>query len=44
MYKRQVTDTPGALGFHNEVVVANGTTWGACYDYTNRTLWFESLD
>ena len=41
---RTVTDTPGALGFHNEVVVANGTTWGACYDYTNRTLWFESLD
>lgn len=41
---RTVTDSPGALGFHNEVVVTSGQTWGACYDYTNRTLWFQSLD
>ena len=41
---RTVTEEPGALGFHNEVVISGGTTYAACYDYTNRTLWFESLD
>ena len=41
---RTVTEEPGALGFHNAVVTTGGQTWGACYDYTNRTLWFRSLD
>ena len=41
---RTLTDEPGALGFHNEVIVTDGQTWGACYDYTNHTLWFQSLD
>lgn len=41
---RTVTEDPGALGFHNEVVIAGGQTWAGCYDYTNRTLWFRSLD
>jgi hypothetical protein len=41
---RTVTNDPGALGFHNEVVVASGITYAACYDYTNRTLWFSTLD
>ena len=41
---RTVTEDPGALGFHNEVVVSNGQTWAGTYDYTNRTLWFKTLD
>ncbi len=41
---RTITDQPGALGFHNEVVVANGVTYAACYNYTDRTLWFDRLD
>lgn len=39
-----VTTDPGALGFHNEVVTANGVTYAGCYDYTNRTLWFSRID
>lgn len=39
-----VTTDPGALGFHNEIVTANGVTYAGCYDYTNRTLWFSRLD
>lgn len=39
-----VTTDPGAFGFHNEVVTANGVTYAGCYDYTNRTLWFSRLD
>lgn len=39
-----VTTSPGAFGFHNEVVTIQGVTFAACYDYTNRTLWFSRLD
>lgn len=41
---RTLTEEPGAMGFHNEVVVAAGQTWAGCYDYTNRSLWFQSID
>lgn len=34
----------GALGFHNEVVLAGGAYYAACYDYTSRTVWFDRLD
>lgn len=34
----------GALGFHNEVVQASGTSYAASYDYTTRTVWFDRLD
>ena len=33
-----------ALGFHNEVVSVDGQTFAACYDYTNRTIWFSTLE
>lgn len=33
-----------AVGFHNEVVLANGAYYAASYDYTNRTVWFGRLD
>lgn len=33
----------GALGFHNEVVETGGSYFLACYDYTNRTVWFDQL-
>lgn len=33
-----------ALGFHNEVVTASGVRYAGCFDYTNRTLWFQKLD
>ncbi|MCB9746466.1 MAG: hypothetical protein H6740_28070 [Alphaproteobacteria bacterium] len=38
-----VAGADAALGFHNETVVAGGTRYIGCYDYTNRTIWFESL-
>lgn len=38
-----ITGDEGALGFHNEVVLANGNYYLACYDYTNRTVFFEKL-
>jgi len=31
------------LGFHNETVTIGGTRYVACYDYTNRTIWFAKL-
>jgi hypothetical protein len=34
----------GAVGFHNEVIVAGGTRWAGCYDYTRKTAWFGKLD
>lgn len=40
----QVTGDQGALGFHNEVVLARGAYWAACYDYTHRTVWFGRLE
>jgi len=33
----------GALGFHNAVVLSNGSYFVACYDYTRRTVWFDHL-
>ncbi|MCB9777879.1 MAG: hypothetical protein H6742_04885 [Alphaproteobacteria bacterium] len=38
-----VTGDGVAQGFHNEVVESNGNYWAACYDYTNRTVWFDKL-
>lgn len=32
-----------ALGYHNETVEIGGTRYVACYDYTNRTIWFSAL-
>ncbi len=32
-----------ALGFHNESVVIGGKRYVACYDYSNRTIWFREL-
>ncbi len=31
------------LGYHNEVVVSNGTYYAGCYDYTNRSIWFGTI-
>jgi len=39
-----VTGGQGALGFHNETVFANDRHYIGCYDYTQRTLWFSTLD
>ena len=33
-----------ALGFHNEVITASGVRYAGCFDYTNRTVWFQKLD
>lgn len=38
-----VAGSDAALGFHNETVSAGGKRYAACYDYTNRTIWFEEL-
>ncbi|NOY27248.1 MAG: hypothetical protein GXP62_15370 [Oligoflexia bacterium] len=38
-----ITGDQGALGFHNEVVLAQGNYYLACYDYTNRTVFFDKL-
>lgn len=27
------------LGYHNEVVISNGTYYAGCYDYSNRSIW-----
>ena len=40
----QLAGDEGALGFHNEVVQAGGAYYGACYDYTAHTVWFQRLD
>jgi hypothetical protein len=39
----RVVGSEGALGFHNEVVTSGAVTYAACYDYTNRKLWFSAL-
>jgi hypothetical protein len=31
------------LGFHNNVVLAKGTYYAGCYDYTNRGLWLGAI-
>lgn len=38
-----VVGSEGALGFHNEVVTSSQGTFAACYNYTDRTLWFGQL-
>ncbi len=32
-----------ALGYHLETATLDSTVWVGSYDYTNRTLWFDSL-
>jgi hypothetical protein len=32
-----------ALGFHNETIELGDTRYVACYDYTNRNIWFSAL-
>ncbi len=32
-----------ALGYHLETVTVDATVWVASYDYTNRTIWSDSL-
>ncbi len=39
-----VTGDQCALGFHNELITVGGARFAGCYDYTNRTLWFDQLD
>lgn len=34
----------GAVGFHNEVVTIGSTSYVACYDYTQRNVYFSVLD
>ena len=34
----------GALGFHNELASYEGSLYGACYDYTNKTIWFSVVE
>lgn len=33
-----------ALGFHNELIAINETLYGACYNYTEQTIWFEAVE
>jgi len=40
----RVTGEQGALGFHNEVISAGGQLWAASYNYTDRALWFSTLN
>lgn len=35
--------TDAALGFHNETVSTGGKRYVACYDYTNRGIYFSAL-
>ena len=39
-----VAGSEGALGFHNEVATSGAVSYAACYDYTNRKVWFSKLD
>lgn len=39
----QVLADEGGLGFHNETIVIGGTRYAGCYDYTRRTIHFQSL-
>ncbi|MEC7985076.1 MAG: hypothetical protein VX278_07925 [Myxococcota bacterium] len=34
----------GALGFHNELTVANGSLYVGSYNYTDGVLWFEKVE
>ena len=33
-----------ALGFHNELITIGDTLYGACYNYTEETIWFEAIE
>lgn len=33
-----------ALGFHNEIITIGDTLYGACYNYTEETIWFEAIE
>jgi hypothetical protein len=43
-----VTNSPGqadlAVGFHNEIVEADGRWWAASYNFTDRVLFITPLD
>ncbi|MFZ5480401.1 MAG: hypothetical protein ACOZNI_26795 [Myxococcota bacterium] len=39
----RVTGEGVAAGYHNETIEIAGTRYVACYDYTNRTIWFSAL-
>jgi len=32
------------LGYHNELIVSQGSYYAGCYDYTNRVIWFGGLE
>lgn len=36
--------TGAAVGYHNEVASVGGTVYAACYDYTNRNVWFGAAE
>ncbi len=36
--------TEGAVGFHNEVIAIGDQNFVACYDYTQRSVFFSALD
>jgi hypothetical protein len=38
-----VTGAGVASGFHNETMESEGVRYAACYDYTNRGIWFSAL-
>jgi hypothetical protein len=41
--KETVAGADSALGYHNETVMVGGARYAACYDYTNRAIWFAAL-
>ncbi len=36
-------DDGTGLGYHNEVVLSNGSYYAGCYDYTNRSIWLGAI-
>ena len=38
-----VAGSDAALGYHTETVLSGSTRYVACYDYTNRDVWFAAL-
>jgi hypothetical protein len=36
-------DDGTGLGYHNELIVSNGTYFAGCYDYTNRSIWLGAI-
>jgi hypothetical protein len=39
----KVTGDAVAVGYHNETIEIGETRYVACYDYTNRAIWFSAL-